>query len=279
MISIIIPTYNRAHTLSLSIRSILNQTHQSWELIIVDDGSIDNTIDMVSQFLKDDRVKYFHQENQGVSVARNLGAEMSNGDYLIFLDSDDTLDKDLLRNLENSFYSDYDLICWEFRMIIDEENNLGKPKKLGYLYNFRTASFLAGSVCYKKSVFFEVGGYDPYLTFGENYELGLRICQKKVLNISILNKVLASFFIEKSKRTSNSISNRLYSLIYYYKKHRELYDSNREECSRINYQLGYLLKNSRKKKFAIKFYKKSWKISPWKIKPFLIFFYLKFLSK
>jgi len=275
MISFIIPTYNRVHTIGKSIESILKQTCSEWELIIVDDGSQDETKKYIETYLRDARINYTYQTNQGVAVARNHGANLAKGEYLIFLDSDDIVEISLVQTLLEYSYMDYDLISWQLNKIIDSKSEIVKPKNLGYIYNYRTAIFLAGGVCYKKNIFLKVGGYDHHLTFGENYELGLRICQLKNLNVLILNKILGSYIIEKSKRISNSISNRLYSLVYYYKKHRKLYDSNREECSKINYQLGYLLENANKINYAIIFYKKSWKISHWKIKPFLKFNYLK----
>lgn len=275
MISFIIPTYNRAHTLAFSIESILNQTNPNWELIIVDDGSQDETKKIIEVFLKDTRINYFYQRNQGVSVARNQGAQMAKGEYLIFLDSDDVVATSLIQTLIENSYINFDLISWQLDKITDNKREIVKPTNLGYIYNYRTANFLAGGVCYKKDIFLKVEGYDHHLKFGENYELGLRICHLKKLNISILNKVLSSYFIKTSRRTSNSLSNRLYSLIYYYKKHRKLYDSNREESSKINYQLGYLLENSNKIKFSIKFYEKSWKEAPWKTKPLLKLIYLK----
>ena len=89
VVSIIIPTYNYGIYLSTAIQSCLNQTYKPIEIIIVDDGSTDDTKDIVKKF--DDRVIYFYQKNSGVSAARNKGLELAKGDYLAFLDSDDYL--------------------------------------------------------------------------------------------------------------------------------------------------------------------------------------------
>lgn len=86
--SIIIPTYNRAHMISHGIKSVINQTFSSWELIVIDDGSTDKTKDVIDAF-NDPRIRYFWQENQERSVARNNGIEQSNGEWICFLDSDD----------------------------------------------------------------------------------------------------------------------------------------------------------------------------------------------
>src|SRR3989344_7750625 len=91
MVSVIIPTYNRASLLSRAIESVMNQTFKDFELIIVDDGSIDNTRDMVERFRRmDARVKYLRQENSGTPASPlNIGIKNSQGEYLAFLDDDD----------------------------------------------------------------------------------------------------------------------------------------------------------------------------------------------
>lgn len=86
--SIITPAYNRAKTISRCIRSVLSQTFNNWELIIIDDGSTDETAIEVRRF-NDIRIKYFYQENSERSIARNNGIEKASGDYICFLDSDD----------------------------------------------------------------------------------------------------------------------------------------------------------------------------------------------
>ena len=89
LVSIIIPTYNRETKISRAINSVVNQTYKNWELIIIDDGSKDDTKNVIKPYLKDKRIKYFYQKNSGVASARNLGIKKSTGEYLAFLDSDD----------------------------------------------------------------------------------------------------------------------------------------------------------------------------------------------
>ncbi len=88
LFSIILPTYNRAHYLYEAIHSVVQQTYGHWELIIVDDGSTDNTLEIVNRF-PDRRIRYFRQKNKGRSEARNTGLHHALGDYLTFLDDDD----------------------------------------------------------------------------------------------------------------------------------------------------------------------------------------------
>src|SRR3989337_2727041 len=89
-ISIIIPTYNRADLVTRAIESVIRQTDSNWELIIVDDGSTDETQQIIKKYLND-KVKYIHQKNAGANKARNLGAKNASYSYVSFLDSDDEL--------------------------------------------------------------------------------------------------------------------------------------------------------------------------------------------
>ncbi|WP_324667972.1 glycosyltransferase family 2 protein [Geochorda subterranea] len=90
LVSVIIPTYNNAHVLPRAIRSVLAQTYSNWELIVVDDGSSDNTAEVMGQF-EDPRIRYIRHDNPGMGpgAARNTGLRLAQGDYVAFLDSDD----------------------------------------------------------------------------------------------------------------------------------------------------------------------------------------------
>lgn len=113
-VSIIITAYNQDEFISEAIESVLNQTYPNLECIIIDDGSIDTTREICEKYVqKDKRVKYFFQENKGVSLARNRGFELSTGTFIHFLDGDDFISKDKIEK-QVSFLQDnseYD-ICY-----------------------------------------------------------------------------------------------------------------------------------------------------------------------
>lgn len=112
MISVIIPTYNRAKTIGKAIDSVLNQTYKDIELIVVDDGSTDNTKEIVQQY-EDFRIKYIWQANKGACAARNHGIDVAKGEFIAFQDSDDSWD---IRKLEKQLhifelYPEIDIVC------------------------------------------------------------------------------------------------------------------------------------------------------------------------
>jgi len=99
MVSIIIPTFNREKYISETLDSLLSQTYADWECIVVDDGSTDTTVDLVSKYLEDSRFSFYHRPNEmlkGANSCRNYGFLKSNGTYIKFLDSDDILTPDCL---------------------------------------------------------------------------------------------------------------------------------------------------------------------------------------
>jgi len=102
VVSIIIPSYNRAHCIGETLQSVISQTYEQWECIVIDDGSTDSTMDVVNAFAKTDkRIQLFKRpldKKKGANACRNMGITKSSGDYLIFLDSDDLLAQEALEN-------------------------------------------------------------------------------------------------------------------------------------------------------------------------------------
>lgn len=275
LISIIIPTYNRAHSLPGSIQSVLGQSACNWELIIIDDGSHDDTNKVVKEYLIHERVRYYFQKNSGVSAARNRGVELSRGDYIIFLDSDDKFLPELLRRLNEGDYTRYDLICWQVSKLVDGKSSVWKPGKLEKIYNNIKATFLAGSICYRKDVFLKAGGFDPEISFGENYELGIRIGQIPALKIKIIDESFLIYNIESNKRPSSIVSKKIASHEKLLSKHLDLYKKDTLSHSRLLYQLGYLYDKQGEGQHALRYYQRAWKIRRLYLKPLLRIPFLK----
>ncbi|GAB2497013.1 glycosyltransferase family A protein [Algoriphagus taiwanensis] len=171
-ISIIIPFYNSERTLERTIKSVISQDYPKWELILVDDGSTDESVRIANSFLEDKRVSYLYQSNRGVGASRNLGAIKACGDWLIFLDSDDELSPNSLYNFQEAIIQkqDSELICAKVECLESKDSEIKISK---------TSTFLAGSFCVNRRLFDRLGGYDVQLKFAENTEFYFRILESK----------------------------------------------------------------------------------------------------
>lgn len=114
LISILIPTYNRELPLRRAVQSVLAQTYDNWELLVVDDGSTDATESVIRDF-QDERIVYHHKKNEGPHIARNFGMEHSRGELLAYLDSDNVLYPTYLERMLASFAADKEIV-WGFPM-------------------------------------------------------------------------------------------------------------------------------------------------------------------
>ena len=124
--SIIMPVYNAQSYLEMSITSILKQTYTDYELIIVDDGSTDQSATVINKFSTYHNIKYYKCDHQGVSATRNYGIKVSTGTYFLFVDADDTIDSDMLMALNKTIikYKDVDLIKYSYTNITDNHKEV-----------------------------------------------------------------------------------------------------------------------------------------------------------
>ena len=139
LLSFIVPTYNSAQTLKRCIDSIISQTNSNWELIIVDDGSTDNTNEIVKEFLGEYNIRYIYQENGGPGKARNNGIKHAKGYYIVFLDSDDYFEPDLVEKLSDLYvYTNPDVVFYE--SIYEKKD--GSIIKQSHIYKYQSDSKL-----------------------------------------------------------------------------------------------------------------------------------------
>ncbi|MBU1047346.1 MAG: glycosyltransferase [Candidatus Omnitrophica bacterium] len=185
LISVIVPTYNRAHFLKEAIESVLAQTYKNLEIIIVDDGSTDNTSKLVEKFT-DKRIIYLHQDNKGVSVARNRGIQRAKGEYISFLDSDDIwLPQKLQKQLEVFKTSRFNPgVVYTGIQYMDHNGNPKKQKKLskyrGNIFNKLLRKNIAGigsTMLVKRECFDKCGLFDENLPSREDLDILIRISQ------------------------------------------------------------------------------------------------------
>ena len=183
-VSVIIPTYNRAHLITRAIRSVLDQTYGDFELIVVDDGSTDNTEGIVNGF-NDPRIRYIrHDKNRGVAAARNTGIKAARGSYIAFQDSDDEwlpakMEKQLqaFKNASPKVgvvYSGIWRIEGNKRKHIGYHDKKGKEEDL--CHNLLKKSFIyIPSAVVRKECFTKVGMFDGEISPADDWELWIRI--------------------------------------------------------------------------------------------------------
>ena len=187
LVSVIIPTYNRADMIKRAINSVYNQTYDNFEIIVVDDASNDNTIEVIGNY-KDERIKYLKlEDNQGQCFARNRGIEISKGEYIGFLDSDDEwLPLKLEKQLECFNKGDASLAAvYGFSYVIDETNNHKYVHDDGFIRGNLYKDFMAGFCpstpslfLVRKDVMMEVGMFDENLITFVDLDLWLRISKQ-----------------------------------------------------------------------------------------------------
>tara|TARA_R110000751_G_scaffold258164_2_gene357603 strand:- start:40 stop:957 length:918 start_codon:yes stop_codon:yes gene_type:complete len=150
LVSIIIPTYNRAHLIGETLDSVLAQTYTHWECIVVDDGSTDRTDKLMAEYVaKDSRFQYHHRSKdrlKGANACRNYGFELSQGEYIQWLDSDDLLGKAKIESqlllLEKEAFNSLAFCKWQiFKGSVDENSTLPKNPNL-YISHNSISSFL-----------------------------------------------------------------------------------------------------------------------------------------
>ncbi len=228
LFSIIIPTYNRAHVLPRAIDSVLSQSFQGFELIVVDDGSTDNTKELLGNKYPG-KLTYISQLNAGVCAARNHGATMAQGEYLIFLDSDDQMAERALQCFVDGIKeSGADIVFAQLKMqypdgrfeIKDPRDPWNTGKR-----DSTTGIQLAGAFCLQKKLFAGAGGYDEQIRYGENTELFWRL--DRIKNASFIIDIIVVIVYQASlERVSTAPKNIIVSLTHILKKHKDFMQVN-----------------------------------------------------
>lgn len=186
LVSIIMPTYNRAHYIKYALESVLAQRYENWELLITDDGSTDNTEDLVKQYA-DPRIKYQRcQENRGPSSARNSSLAMAAGDYICYLDSDNRIHPDFILIMLNELIDNpgFDAVYCAQELIFDDRDNSAERKAVRFgLFNrslLENSNYIdMGMLMHRQSLVEEYGQFNDDMQRLVDWEYILRITADK----------------------------------------------------------------------------------------------------
>lgn len=255
LISIIIPTYNRANLIGETLDSIIAQTYQNWECIIVDDGSTDNTEEIISQYLiKDNRFQYYKRPkntSKGPCSCRNYGFKKSLGEFIYWFDSDDILVIDALERRIKCFQTDVDVVIGRAEFFdTDSKEILFKNKivsqDLIYDYFIGTITFyVSGPMWTRKFLISNQLLFDENITYLDDWDFNLRAIYKAP-NMVILDEVLflyRSHPYSLSKQINFLNIEELISECYARNKHYDLLKKNGLNDDRISFFLLNRFKN------------------------------------
>lgn len=219
LVSIIIPTYNRAHLIGETLDSVLAQTYQNWECIVVDDGSTDDTDKVMAQYCeKDSRFQYHHRPKDrlpGGNAARNYGFEVSRGEYINWFDSDDMMLPEFL-NFKQKAFSDeiYFVICSGYSVNENLKNRVEMDFNLDtflfkdyVLWKFK---IVTNNILFRKSFLLGTELFHPRITRGQEAEFFARIFFKLAKEkYFILNKPL---FLYRQHKETKTTKNKAYNI-------------------------------------------------------------------
>jgi len=198
--SIIIPTYNRGKIIKKVIESLSNQSYppDKYELIVVDDGSTDNTEEVIRSIHTPCNLRYFRRKKEGIASARNYGIKKAKGEIIIFVDSDVVVNRDFVKEHVHSHSKGDGIIVRGVVISTETIDKLGKEKKK--LTDISTAFFATGNVSIRKKYLLKVGLFDEdFKEYGwEDLELGVRL-KKEGLKVVTNKKAVGYHYKKKPK--------------------------------------------------------------------------------
>ncbi len=257
---------------SSTIDSVLNQDFKDFEIILIDDGSSDGLENIISNYIAQKVLIYHAQPNLGVSSARNKGAYLSNGEYLVFIDSDDHVTQNWLSDFEKKIklYNSDIIYCGINRIkenILVEYTNPLDPYKDGK----SVGNVIPGSFCIRSSFFHTVGGYDDRLNYGENTELMFRIKMNNP-SVQIIEAPNLLYTLLVNSHSKND-RNKMNGIIYTINKHPLLFNNNMEMKRSFLSIAGVAAFHCNEFKIARDLFFNAWKIKMSSLTNFLRLFF------
>ncbi len=197
MITVVIPVHNRPILVKTAIKSVLNQTFSLYEIIVVDDGSCDETPNVLKTF--EDKIKIITQKNSGVSTARNTGIKLAKFNWICFLDSDDVWENSKLEK-QIAFHKLYPHILFSHTnekwirdaIEIKQKKQHKKPSGFCFEENLNFCKIAPSTVMIQKSLFEELGYFDESLEVCEDFDMWLRVLKK--YEVGLVKEVLTIKF-------------------------------------------------------------------------------------
>ena len=205
-VSILVPVYNVENFLRDCIKSIVEQTYKNMQIVLIDDGSTDNSWSIMQEYAKkDSRIEIYHQNNQGVASTRNLLLDKAKGDFILFVDSDDWLELTAVEVIINKQQEkDYDIVAFQIPGIKNDNIVLSQEKAIMLFLEHKTFRGSLWNKLIRNSLFHDLS-FNPVISYGEDALMIWHILQKA-------NSVLlSSSYLYNYRTNNNSLSHSYFS--------------------------------------------------------------------
>jgi glycosyltransferase involved in cell wall biosynthesis len=221
MFSVVIPLYNKEKYIKRAIISVLDQTIQDFEIIVVNDGSTDNSTNIVKS-ITDKRIKLINQENQGVSVARNTGIENTKNEYIAFLDADDKWEPYFLEEIRKliEINKSAGLFATNFKRVLNDKTEVLRSSKelaeyFGKINYFKIAAYSESPVwtsaaVINKNVFRRLGGFPAGIAYGEDLLFWCKIALK--YRVMYSSKICSNYYIATNNSAMKNLEEKNFKL-------------------------------------------------------------------
>lgn len=254
LFSIIIPCFNQSEFLNECLESVIKQTYQNWECIIVNDGSEDDTELVSNKWVKkSNKIKYVYQNNRGLSSARNKGISIAQGVFILPLDADDKISDDYLSLSFKAFKKNNDL-----KLVYCLAKKFGIVNSFWHLQEFSLSKIAENNVIfcsaiYRKSDWSKIGGYDEEMKYGlEDWEFWINLL-KNGGDVYRINKVCFFYRVKAVSMITNLTAEKEQVMLdYMHNKHKDFFIKNYLLLiSKKNKEIYSLKSNLRSKKFML----------------------------
>ncbi len=211
MVSVVIPIYNAEKYIKQCIRSVLNQSYSDLEVILVDDGSYDSSASICQYFAQEDaRVKYCYQQNKGVTSARKKGVELASGEYVTFVDADDTIEKDFLKILVDKITEGFDMVISGTSL----EGEINGDTFVSAILENKLPVTIWGRLIKKEILSDEVFKISRNLPIGEDVIMNILIGLRIHNSIYVFNKSYYNYEVHDTSVTNGRVPTLAYEEVY-----------------------------------------------------------------
>ena len=236
VVSVIVPTYNCRAFLAKALDSVFAQTFREFELIVVDDGSTDNTAEVLKPYSGDNRLRYLYQQNSGVAAARNAGAHLSQAEYLAFLDADDMLAPNALERMKTAL--DQTRASWCLVDILKINGDKREIRRSNIpdrdlLHCILAEDFICRGMFFRRQDFIEVGMYDENMRCREDWDINIRMFESNRSFVYLPEPLYLYSWREGSITTGNRVNVLHYTEQLLRKHHKRLADEGDKAAAKL----------------------------------------------